>query len=288
MGVAMNILNNVFNNREIAVFIWLVVLIGWAASRRDVRKSFGSVLKAFLVKPIITAVGLLLFYVGGMIVLFYALELWNASHLKDTIFWLLGTAFVMLMDINPVQRDENYFKKVLLDNTKFILIFEFLVNFYVFELWIEIILIPAITILGMLQIVAGTKPEFKSAKTFFDIVTAIIGIVLLFFAIYNAVLNFRGFATVDTLKAFLLGPVFTAALLPFVYMTALFVAYEQVYIRMKIFNKDRKLVRYAMWRILFTFHLNMGKLNRWSKRAGTLRIQSKADVRTMLTENYRP
>jgi len=282
----MNILGSMFSNREISIFAWLLVLIGWAASQREVRKSFGAVLKAFLVKPIITAVTLLLLYVAGMLFLFYGLGLWNSSHTKDTIFWFLGTAFVMLMNVNSVQSDEDYFKKVLLANIKFILIFEFLINFYVFDLWIEIILIPVITLLVMLQVVAGTKPEFKPVQRFFDVVVAIIGIGLLFYAVHNASLNFTGLATVDNLQAFLLGPVFTVGLLPFVYIMALYATYEQIYVRLKFFAKDLKLVPYAMWKIIFTFHVNMKRLNRWSKKTGALRIQSKDDVQAMLAENF--
>jgi hypothetical protein len=268
----------IFSNREIAIIIWLIIFLIWGLSKRDVRKSFFSVLKAFSAKPIITATLLMVAYISLMVAAFYKIGLWDATKIKDTIIWSVTVAFVMLVNINKTRDDEYYFKNTILDNMKLVVVLEYILNLYVFDLIIELILTPVLAILVMMIAIAEYNSEYKQVEKFLNGVLSIIGIVIVIFSIYNIVVHFNSFATAGHLTDFLLPPIFTIAFLPFVYLMALYVSYEILFIRIGFFIKDPDLAKYTKRKIIFAFHFDLKSLNAWSKQLGGLRINDKDDV----------
>jgi hypothetical protein len=143
--MAMSSLSSIFNNREIAAGIWIFLFLVWALRSVEPRAAFSKVLRAFFVKPIIISVVGMLLYIALTLAAFHKIGLWDVSSLKETIFWCFGVAFVMLMNINDVHQDEHYFRKVMLDSLKLVLVLEFIINFYVFNLGVELVLLPVLS-----------------------------------------------------------------------------------------------------------------------------------------------
>ncbi len=278
----MSSLSNLFNNREIAIGIWTFLFVVWVLTAVD-KKSLTPVVKAFFVKPIVISLVLMISYIVLMILGFRTLGYWNESSLKETVLWSFGVAFVMLMNTNAAHEDEHYFKKVILDSVSWVIVLEFITNLYVFNLWIELLLVPVATVLLMLRVVAGTKPSYKQVDALLERLLTVIGLGMAVFAVYGLISDIQGFATPENMRDFLLPPVFTLTFLPFVYFAALYSEYELVFMRLRVQNTKREsVVRYATWRILLTFRLNFHRLNRWSKRVRSLHIQSEADVAELL------
>jgi hypothetical protein len=71
----------------------------------------------------------MILYVCILVLLFSTIGFWQTNLIKDTVIWSLGTAFVHLININQVTKSEDYFKTILFDNLKLILVLEFIVNF---------------------------------------------------------------------------------------------------------------------------------------------------------------
>lgn len=59
-------------------------------------------------------------------------------------------------------------------------------------------------------------------------------------------------------------------------------AYETLFIRLKIFVKDQKLLSFVKRRILLLCHLNLGKLNRFAQSSAITKITSKRDVQRLI------
>src|SRR5262245_31441605 len=140
-------ISSVLNNREIATAIWLIIALLWALSISGVRRSIRDLLKTFLNVKIVVPFVAMLVYIFLMVTVFKKIGFWDVSATKDTILWTLGSAFATFFNLNKVSEDEHYFKNVILDNIKFILILEFILNFYSFSLAIELALIPIITLI---------------------------------------------------------------------------------------------------------------------------------------------
>lgn len=273
---------DIVNNREIAVVFWTVILFAWVLSYREVRSSLKEVVRVFFAKQIVISMLLFITYVLAVVFLLYKIGIWYPSNLKTTVFWVIGTAFTMLMTINDVKKNEHYFRKVVLDNLKLLLVLEFILGLYVFNLWMELILVPILAITVILKDFTESKPEYKSVATLLNVVMVMFGTGLLTFSIYSLVYDLQGFATADNLREFILPPVLTLSFLPFIYVMALYIAYENIHMRMRFFCKERKLVWHAMWRVFNKFHFNLNNLNRWSSTVGILKITNQSDISRLL------
>jgi hypothetical protein len=108
---------------------------------------------------------------------------------------------------------------------------------------------------------------------------ALIGIGFFAYALYNVIIDFKGFVTLQNLRTFLLPIILTVIFLPFIYLLAVYVTYDLIFVRLKIIVNDPKIVRYAKWQTVFAFHLNLQRLHKWLRKVVISRFSSKEDVK---------
>lgn len=89
----------IFNNREIALAIWLFVGMIIASSRKSIRKAFHGVWKAFFRRPILISLGLMVSYIALVVFGLHETGLWNLGLLKNTVLWSISVAAVSLFRI---------------------------------------------------------------------------------------------------------------------------------------------------------------------------------------------
>lgn len=263
-----NFFINTLNGREKAVIVWLLIFLFLALSQKNIRNSMLGVLKAFFQKKIITVFLAMFVYVFFIILLFSKLQIWNVSLTKDTIFWILGSAFVLLMNVNNATQDDHHFKKILLDNLKLILVLEFIITLYSFNFWLEMIFVPVMFLIVAMGAMAEIKKEYLLVKKLIDYVLAFIGIFLIVFAASKIIGDYQGFVKANNLHSFVLPPLMTLVYMPFLYIFALIMAYEILFVRLDIFLKnDKELAGFAKQKIFRLCFLNLGKLNRFAKES---------------------
>jgi|WetSurMetagenome_2_1015567.scaffolds.fasta_scaffold63931_3 hypothetical protein len=163
----MNVIN-ALNNREIAVLLWSFVVFLWALSIGPVRRSSRDLLKTFFHKKILIPFVMMLCYVLLLVVILERVGFWDISATKDTVLWIVGTALVTFFSLSKVANDEAYFKRAIFDNFKFVLILEFIIALYSFDLVIELILVPIVTVIVLVNVIAESKPEYRQVKVFLD------------------------------------------------------------------------------------------------------------------------
>ena len=273
----MNIINSL-NNREIATAIWLAVFFLWALSIKEFRHSIPGLLKTFFNGTIIIPLLAMLLYIVFMIMAFKKVGFWDVSATKDTILWTLGSAFATYFSLNKVAQDSTYFKNAILDNIKFVLILEFVVNLYSFSLPVELIVIPIVSFIVMANVLAKSKPEYKQVRKLFNFILGVFGLYFLAFTFREIVLDFQDFASLKNLRDFFLPPLFSIALLPFIYLMALFMQYKTFFIRIDFANRNPDVERYAKRKVLVACHINLATLNKVSKKAGYPKVNDKKDV----------
>lgn len=72
-----------FDNREIAVCIWVLVLTAWAASKPDVRSSVVNLVSAAFAKQIVVSVVVFGFYFVGFVWILSVAGIWTV-YLRDS------------------------------------------------------------------------------------------------------------------------------------------------------------------------------------------------------------
>ena len=278
----MNIISTL-NNREIATAIWLMIALLWVLSIRDLRSSIYDLLKNLFCKIILVPLMVMLLYIFFMIIFFKKVGFWDVSATKDTVIWILGTAFIAFINLSKAAENENYFKNMISDNIKLNLIFEFVFNLYSFNLVFELMSLPIVIFTGVVNGIIESKPEFKQLKKVFNNVLGLYGLLLITFTFRELIVDFQNFATFKNLRDFLLPPLFSIVLLPFVYFMALYLQYNSLFTRVDHANKNSNLAKYTKRKILVACHVNLSKLKKFSRNAGYARVNSKDDVLAWVT-----
>lgn len=243
-----------FNNREKALIIWVLIVLVVLLIKKDIRPSFLALLKALLARKIVTVLLIMLVYIALVIFAAYSAHLWDISLLKDTILWVLGTAFIMFMNYDQTNKERKYFQKVVLDNVKLV----------------------------ALLAVADTKKEYKLVKNLLQFLLTGFGIFLIIFAFVHVAGDFKDFLTIENAKEFLLTPLLTVLFLAFVYFLALYATYEALFTRVDILLRDqnKELIRFTKRQILRAYLLNLKKLHTFSTNCTTqlMAIENTSDV----------
>lgn len=266
------------NNRDISLGIWLAVLFIWAIREESVRKAISNLFKVITQRKILVTLILMLVYIYSLVYLLYFFHIWEIGNLKDTIFWLFGSAFVLYVNINRVKEDR-YIINSIIESVKVVVLIEFLVNLYVFSIWIELILVPFLFLVwGMLGYTSVYK-EYKQTENFLSKVLAVVGIVILIFTIISIAKNYQIFFSPDNLRDFIIPISLAIGFTPFIYFFGLYILYESIFTRIKIFSVNSKIAFYAKVKTLLAFHLNLLAVRSWSQGMGVLELRSKQDIR---------
>lgn len=276
---------NIFNNREIATAIWLILIFIFMLIKRDIRKSLLKVIKAFFQLKILFSIFLMIVYTTGIIIVLYLVWIWDTSLLKDSVVWFLFTGILMSFNLITSTRDEKLFRKIIIDNIKIVIIIEFIVNTYTFSLVGELILIPFVTFIIILEVVAKTNKKYSSVAKLMNGLQIIIGLFILIYAISNVVSDYKNFGSLDTLRNFLLAPLLTISFLPFIYFMVLFTTYELLFIRLNCgYEKSKELKNYAKRKIIKYCLMSLKKVKKAMKMNtnNLMHIRDKKDVDEMI------
>ncbi|MBO0929541.1 hypothetical protein [Fibrella aquatilis] len=257
-------------NREMALLIWIVILPLWILSLNSVRKSFSDVLKAFFVWKIVSLYAIFFLYASLLTWLSYKAGFWDLSLLKDTIVWTLGTAAIMVARSTKVT-NWDYFREIIKDTLKWTVILEFINSFYTFSLSVELAVLPVLTLIGLLIAYSETfkdklTGDQQKVAPLLRNVTSFIGIMILGFVVYKTVTQTGDLLTIINLKSFLLPIFFTLLFVRFVYLIALLVSYENLWVRLNfLINHRQDLTNQLKRTILKEANVNIIKLANISK-----------------------
>lgn len=271
----------IFSNREIATVIWLLGLSIFALSKQNIRASLKGVLNSFVKWKVALSLLLMITFTTAIVLFLNNLGFWNLFLLKDTFLWFFLVGVPLYVGWITSKKDHNIFKEIATENLKLILLIEFIVNVHSFSLFIEIFLVPFVTIVVMMNTyIEATEPN-STASRFLGWIQTIIGFTIVGFAIVDSVTNYDGMLTLNSLSEFL-NPILLSILSsPFVYFMALLASYESLFIGLEMGRqKNPGLKRYAKKEIIKYCKLSRIKVQRALNMGiyNLTRIQNKADV----------
>lgn len=283
---------NSFTNRELAIVIWLgillVLVLVLALTKKSVRAVLPQglqVVKTFFQLKILILVALLMLYTAGIVWLLYLTKLWTVRLLKDTIIWFCFTGAVLTFSFLSSHREEKVFSRILSNNVKVIVGLEFLVNTYTFSLPVELILVPLATVVAIMDVFARKEPKHFGLAKLLTVLQVAIGMAVLGVAVVKAVTNFESLLTIDSIRQILLAPALSLLLSPFIYFMLLYTEYELLFIRLGMgFKLDRSVKRYAKLRLIKHLGMNKQRVNAFGRvhTLDLMRIKSREDVDKLL------
>ena len=240
---------NELNNREWATLFWLGVVLLLVLWRKETRALLGDVVRIAAGWKIWVPFLALVAWMAILVMLAYRIRLWTTDLIKDTVIWV-GSGVALYFSVTQVRRQPHFFRGAALTGFKAAVFIEFYVNLYVFPFLIELILLPMITMLLMLSLVAGRDEKTRDVKRFIDALTALVGLALLAFVTISLILNWRQLDWPGTLRRLALPIWLTLGLLPFLYVLSLFSNYEQAFLQLRWASRDPMAIRRAKLALL--------------------------------------
>ena len=157
--------------------------------------------------------------------------IWYPSSLKATIVWFVGSALVLLFNINKVWGKSKFFRRKALSLLAPTVLVEYFLNLFVFSFLVELILQPILVVLVAFSSVAGRDPQHRLARKFSDGLLTLAGISAISFTVLEFVRLWDQLETRPLVLDFALPIWLSIALLPFIYMMAAYASYEITFIR---------------------------------------------------------
>ena len=275
------------NTREMAIVIWLTVIFGAAILWPKTRSSLIGLLRAFFNHKILLAIAAMAAWVGLCVAVLATLKNWEWGHLKTTIVWFVTYAFVTLFDINKLAGKPGQLATLSREAVAATAVILFIAEFHTLPLWSELVLIPATTFLGALVAIAELKPETKKVAPPIQALMVIIGLGIAAHSVYQIVLDFGDFATLDTLRDFAVPVLLSLMYLPFLYALLLFMAYENATVGLQFKFKGSPLRHYAVLRAIIVFGGNLELLARFKRSMNLADELSRSSIDSALDEIWR-
>ena len=269
------------NAREIAVVIWTLLFVGWGLSKSEVRRSAGGVIRAASNWKIALPAVIMAAYTAAVIWGLHAVDFWDWDLLKKSVLWFFISSFALAYKAVSESEEHNFWRSAVTDQVKITVVLVYLANTYTFPLWGELLLVPALTFVGMLDIVAKSDEQYAVVARMTEGLLMVYGLALLGLAFHSAFVNF-GSQEIDLMaRSLALVPILAVSITPLLFVFQVLESYGQLWMRLRLGReKDARLVRYAKWRLVRHLRLRPRRAKAFLREhAGDLmRLASRAEI----------
>jgi hypothetical protein len=182
------------NNRELAVVLWtagflLFAIVKWPGVRRAMGGAARAALDWRLVVLALGVAGYLsaLLYVGSLV------GIWSDGLVSDTALWCMVTGLALYAGAFASPSAKHAPKRILAGAIGLAVFMEVVVNFYVFPLPIELLLIPLLASLAAMSAFTERDPEHAQVSSLIEGLLAAIGVVALAYVALRVALDWASF-----------------------------------------------------------------------------------------------
>lgn len=151
-----------FTTREVAIAFWLGVIVLSVLLVKKLRPGAVQVIRTALHPKIVLPILLLALYTACITWGLWKIGAWKVSLLKDTVIWFLFSCLGAVFSLVTSKPQQQPFRRIARDQISLLVPIEFVLNTYTFHFAVELVLIPVLTFLAMVQVVSlhkGTAPE---------------------------------------------------------------------------------------------------------------------------------
>lgn len=275
---------DILNNREIAYLFWGSIILLWFLKTDKRQDLLAHLFVTAFSKPLLKIYAAMFSYIAVLVYSLHEIGVWEISQTKSTVVWSFSVALIAVFRIRSIKENPHYFKQSLGDSLSLIVVLEFVMTFYSFNLIAELIFLPVMAFLGGMKALSERDEKYKVVDKLLDGIFIIFAILMLIYAAHNIIIGLSEFFAAETLTDFLTPIVLSVLYLPFIYALAVYESYERRFATIKFKIPDAKLRRYAKIRSIFAFHINWKLLDRWFDHLNHIRPASKKDINYSIRE----
>lgn len=243
-------------NRELATLIYLVIIMAavmiWGKSKRHL----GPLLRAFF-SPALTKIwAAMTVYTVTCVYILHLFHGWEWENLKTTLVWWITVGFASIWEAQKISDERDAFRRLLRDAVNITAVIVFLSEVKSFPLWVEMILLPALTFVGMLLTLAQARKDHAIIVGPLTNLTTVISVAILANGVAGVFEDPQDFFEWNTLREFVVPILLAVMFIPFMIALAAWMTIEGVFTSLRIRVGDDQLIRYATWRSLLAFGLD--------------------------------
>jgi hypothetical protein len=229
----------VLSTREQAFALWVLAFLGFALALKGMRRSLGFLVKAMFARKLVLYFGLFAAWAVGAVTLLAWIGFWDKSFLKDTVFWYAGVGLPLAYRASKV-KSRSFMKRELLDALKLTVLVEYLINLYTFSLPVELILLPFLVLIYGMQAFSERKQEYAAVHKLMTRTIALVGFGLFGFVVFKTVQSYQQVFVARMALELVLPVLLLLLFLPFNYFSALYIAYETLFTRIRFLFHDEQ------------------------------------------------
>lgn len=270
------------SNREIATLIYLGLLLAAVLLWKKGRSSALDIVRAFFVPKLAHVWLLMSLYVAACVWLLAWLNLWEWFNLKSTLLWWLTVGFTSVFEAQRLKDKPHMLRSLVRDAFTLSAVVLFIGELVSFPLWVELLVLPSLVFLTLLVAVAEhqtDKPGVTRVLSLLRGLQLLAGLTILGFSYWLVATRVFEFWSLNTLREFGLPMVLWLMFIPFIFLLAVYMTYEEAFIHLQTRPKQAPIVRYARWRALFAFGWNIDGVKRLARNIRGRDIADKQGVK---------
>lgn len=254
-----------FNSRELALLTWIAIGVAAILLSEKIRPSALDVLRVFFQHKIVAVLGSAAIYAGLCVWLLAQIGAWSWANLKTTIFWYLGTAFVAMADVRKLEQGPVTLFTIAKNTFAMSAAILFLANMETLPFWTEFVMLPVLTVFGVMVVMAERKPEHHIIIVPINTILTLAGFYVLGYSFYQVILGWQGIDTAFQVREFAIPIFLTLMFLPFLYGLMIYMGVENAWVTLHSRIEDRALRRYAMRRGILAFGASVSMFQRYTR-----------------------
>lgn len=274
------------NNREIASIFWVVIFFVccfvFSKDRSDLFDTTKNLISAFFSKTIILLCIFLAIYSIFEVYFLWKFGFWEFFLLKETLLWV-GSAFGALMVVTRTGTYQDKLRSILINSLTLSVVIEYITNLISFSLIIELILMPLLSFIVIMQVFASYKDEHKQLAKPANIILVFYILFLISYTTYIVIANPEKFNTTNEFKKFITPFLLTVIYMPFPYLFFIYNEHEEIRVVISWSSRDKSVVNAVTIAVVRKFKLNLFALEAWRENAELYRIKSKEDISSVVS-----
>ncbi len=226
-----------------------------ALTVRAVRNFLGASARIlFKSKSLVLLVGAMAVYLGITIFLLHSAGLWNQSHLKTTVIWVIAFAFVSLFGVVDAKNERKFLGSTFKKAVGVTVLLQFVSEFETFQLPVELAIVPIITLTAIARELSGPGKQRMGPSIALDWILMAFGLIFLLKGCQGIADRPQEFFSAGTFLEFFVPVLLTTLYLPFLFGT-FFVVTANRFVAVLKRRLDADLWRYTRNRSFVAFLL---------------------------------
>jgi hypothetical protein len=226
---------DIFSTREIAMVIWSLIFLGAILINKKIRKSIIDIIRIIFSRSILIPFIVILIYLVILLLLFtFKLGMREYIDLKEVILWVLFSGVPLCYGVVSKIPSKNYFKEIIMDNIRFVILIEFIISTFTFPLKIELVMVPIFTFFFLLEAVSDIKKEHQDVNKFISYILAIAGFLILYKSLSLAIKNYKELSSIESLVSIVTPIILSILYIPIMFIFSICYNYNNILYRLKV------------------------------------------------------